>query len=120
MRRLHIIAVGTFAYAGFMALLPLLADTGALWLLIVPAGVGGAFIYALAIGYLQDLLGKRAGAGSSLIALQRLSSDGLSALIFAIGAALSGYGLVMVMGAVTISAAMIAILWLDRMQTEPL
>lgn len=120
LRRLYIIAIGAFLYAGFMALLPGLADTTALWLLVVPAGIGGAFIYALSIGYLQDLLGSRAGAGASLIALQRLASDGLCALIFAVGAALSGYGLVMVIGAVTVSGAMIAILWLDRMQTDPL
>lgn len=120
LRRLYIIAIGAFLYAGFMALLPALANTLGLWLLVVPAGIGGAFIYALSIGYLQDLLGTRAGAGASLIALQRIASDGLCALIFAVGAALSGYVLVMIIGSVTVTAAMIAILWLDRMQTDPL
>jgi predicted MFS family arabinose efflux permease len=114
MRRLNIIAMGVFTYAVFLALVPILASSSAVWLLVIPAGAGGAMIYALAIGYLQDLLGARAGAGSSLIALQRIAADGLCAIIFALGSWLSGYGLVATMGAVTMSAAMVAILWLDR------
>ena len=114
LRRLYVIAVGVFVYAVVLALLPVLAASPAVWLLVIPAGAGGALLYALAIGYLQDLLGKRAGAGSSLIALQRLSSDGLSASIFALGSWLSGYGLAAAMGAVTMSLAMVWILWLDR------
>ena len=114
LRRLYVIALGVFVYAVFLALLPLLAASPAVWLLVIPAGVGGALLYALAIGYLQDLLGQRAGAGSSLIALQRLSSDGLSAAIFAVGSWLSGYGLAAVLGAVVMSGAMVWILWLDR------
>lgn len=113
-RRLYIIAAGVFIYASFLALLPLLASGPGLWLLIVPAGAGGALVYALAIGYLQDLLGSRAGAGSSLLALQQIAAQGLSALIFAIGAAVGGYALVPALGAVAMSAAMVAILLLDR------
>ena len=114
LRRLYVIALGVFVYATFLALLPVLAARPSVWLLVVPAGVGGALLYALAIGYLQDLLGKRAGAGSSLIALQRISSDGLSALVFAVGSWLGGYGLAAGIGAGVMSAAMLWILWLDR------
>lgn len=114
MPRLWIIASGAVIYAVFLALLPILAPTPWVWALFFPAGAGGAMVYALAIGYLQDLMGRRAGAGASLIALQRLSSDGLSALIFAIGTWISGYGLVSILGAATLFAAVAAILWLDR------
>lgn len=114
LRRLYIIAIGVFTYAAFLALLPFFAPSWLLWTLIVPAGAGGALIYALAIGYLQDLLGSRAGAGSSLIALQRIAADGLCALVFALGAALAGYWLAAVLGAIVMSLAMVAILWLDR------
>jgi hypothetical protein len=113
-RPLHIIAAGTFTYATFLVLLPVLAPSPLVWLLIVPAGAGGAMIYALAIGYLQDLLGSRAGAGASLLALQRVAADGLAALIFAVGAALSGYGLVAALGAAGMALSMVAVLWLDR------
>jgi SET family sugar efflux transporter-like MFS transporter len=114
MPRLWIITSGAGIYAVFLGLLPILAPTPWVWALVLPAGAGGAMVYALAIGYLQDLMGRRAGAGASLIALQRLSSDGLSALIFAIGTWISGYGLVSILGAATLFAAVAAILWLDR------
>ena len=74
MPRLWIIASGAGIYAVFLGLLPILAPTPWVWALVFPAGAGGAMVYALAIGYLQDLMGRRAGAGASLIALQRLSS----------------------------------------------
>jgi len=114
MPRLWIITSGAGIYAVFLGLLPILAPSPWVWALVFPAGVGGAMVYALAIGYLQDLMGRRAGAGASLIALQRLSSDGISALIFAIGTWLSGYGLVSILGAAALFAAGAAILWLDR------
>ena len=113
-RRLHIIAAGVVIYASGMLLLPLLAATPALWLVCLPYGAGGAMIYALAIGYLQDQLGGRAGAGASLLALQQIAAQGLSAVVFALGAALGGYGLAAVMGAVVMVAAMGAVLWLDK------
>jgi hypothetical protein len=114
LRRLHVIALGVVTYAGFLALMPFLAPTPWIWLLVFPAGAGGAMIYALAIGYLQDLLGARAGAGASLLALQRLSTEGLSATIFAFGAWVHGYDLVALLGALTMMLAIGAILWLDR------
>lgn len=114
MRRLYVIAAGVFIYAAFLALLPFLAPTPFVWLLILPAGVGGAMVYALAIGYLQDLLGQRAGAGAALIALQRLGAEGLAAGIFALGAAFGGYHVAAVIGAGVMSLAMVAILRLDR------
>ena len=114
MRRLYIIAIGVFTFAAYLFLLPFVAESQAVWLLVIPAGVGGALIYALSIGYLQDLLGARAGAGASLIAIQRIASDGLCAIIFGIGSWLYGYGLAAGMAAVTIVVAMLAVLWLDR------
>ncbi len=113
-RRLHLIAAGTAIYAGYLALLPFVAGGPLVWGLTALAGIGGGLIYALAIGYLQDLLGNRAGAGASLMSLQRVAADGLCAGIFALGAYLGGYGLVAVMGAVSIVIAMAGILWLDR------
>lgn len=113
MRRLHIIALGALNYAVFMALFPLLAASAAVWLLILPVAVGGGLIYSLSISYLQDLLGARAGAGASLVALQRMVSEGLAAAIFAIGAYLGGYQLAAFIGAATILAGMAALLFLD-------
>ena len=115
-RRLHIIAAGAVLYAIFMALLPVLAPYNTVWLLIIPVAVGGGLLYGLSISYLQDLLGKRAGAGASLVALQRLVSEGLAAVLFAVGAAIGGYHLAAFMGAVTILIGAAMLLYLDRVQ----
>ena len=56
----------------------------------------------------------RSGAGASLIALQRISSDGLCAGIFAFGTWASGYVLVGVMGGLGMVCALAALIWLDR------
>lgn len=113
-RRLHLIALGTLTYAGYLVLLPVLAPGPFVWLLVLPAGIGGAFIYALAIAYLQDLLGQRAGAGSSLIALQRIAADGLAAGVFALGTWLGGYGLAASLGGGVMVLAITATILLDR------
>ncbi len=112
--RLVLLVAGTAIYALFLVLLPLLVQTPWLWALSVLGGGGGALIYLPALGYLQDLLGRRAGAGASLLALQRLSSDGLTAAIYAFGAWAAGYWLVAVLGAATTLGAIATVAWLDR------
>jgi MFS transporter, SET family, sugar efflux transporter len=112
--RLPMITMGTLTYAAFLGLLPFVVDTGWLWSLTFLGGFGGAMIYLPAMVYLQELLGNRAGAGASLVAVQRLSSDGLCAAIFAFGAWASGYGLVAILGAITTVAAVSILLWLER------
>ncbi len=114
LRRLHIIFAGAAFYALFMLLLPVLADTAAVWFLVVPIAIGGGLIYGLSISYLQDLLDARAGAGASLVALQRLVSEGMAAAIFAVGAAISGYALAAFMGAGAIMVGAVMLLYLDR------
>lgn len=113
-RRLHIIAAGAASYALFMGLLPILAPYKAVWLLILPVAVGGGLLYGLSISYLQDLLDDRAGAGASLMTLQRTVSHALATLIFAIGAAIGGYHLAAFIGAATILTGAIMLLYLDR------
>ena len=112
--RMAIIGGGVCIYASFIALIPQLAGSAWVWLLVIPGGAGGGLFYALAITYLQELLGKRAGAGASLIALQRISSDGLCAGIFAFGTWVSGYGLVGLLGGLAMVVSLVALIWLDR------
>ena len=112
--RMAIIACGVCIYASFIALLPFLAGSPYVWLLVIPGGAGGGVFYALAITYLQELLGKRAGAGASLLALQRIASDGLCAGIFALGTWISGYALVGLLGGIGMLAALATLIWLDR------
>ncbi len=113
-RRERLIALGTAIYAMHVALLPFLAGSSLVWLLILPASLGGAMILTLPIAYLQDLMADRPGAGSSLMSLQRIMADACTALAFALGTALAGYGLAALIG-VGLALAAAAILWrIDR------
>lgn len=112
--RLALIGTGVVLYAGYIAALPLLAPSGWVWALVLPAGLGGALIYALVLTYLADLLGSRAGAGASLLALGRIGQDIAATGSFWLGTALSGLGLSAAIGAGATLAALVAVLSLDR------
>lgn len=108
--RTRMIFLGTALYAVHVALLPVLAGSGWVWLLILPAAIGGAVMLTVPIAYLQDLMADRPGAGASLMAVQRLIGDVMAAVCFAAGTALSGYGLVAGLG-VAVSLVGAACLW---------
>lgn len=91
--------LGAGLYAIHMVLLPLLIESPVMWLLTIPAAVGGAFTLTLPIGYLQDLLSGRPGTAAALMSLQWLAASILAASVFALGTALSGYGLALWLGA---------------------
>jgi MFS transporter, SET family, sugar efflux transporter len=112
--RMVLITLGVLLYAVFIGLLPHLAGSWLVWMLAIPAGLGGAFIYPLVIFYLADLLGARAGAGASLLALGRIGQDGMSAGSFWIGTLIAGYGLVAALGAAATLLALALVVWLDR------
>lgn len=99
MPRTKLILIGTALYAVHVIGLPLLAASPWLWLMILPAAIGGAITLTLPIAYLQDLLSDRPGTGASLMALQRLIGDILAALCFVVGTAVSGYAAAAILGA---------------------
>lgn len=96
--RTRLIFAGAALYCVHVALLPVLAATPFVWLLVLPAAIGGAVTLTVPIAYLQDLLADRPGAGASLMALQRLAGDAIAATCFALGTTLAGYGTVAVLG----------------------
>ncbi|MDZ4085531.1 MAG: hypothetical protein U1E69_01895 [Tabrizicola sp.] len=112
--RTRLIFVGAALYGIHVALLPVLAGSPLVWILVVPAAIGGAVTLTIPIAYLQDLLADRPGAGASLMAVQRLAGDVIAAACFAIGTSLAGYGTVALLG---VAASLIgaAALWVaDR------
>jgi predicted MFS family arabinose efflux permease len=96
--RTRLILAGAALYCIHVALLPVLAATPFVWLLVLPAAVGGAVTLTVPIAYLQDLLADRPGAGASLMAVQRLAGDATAATCFALGTTLAGYGTVALLG----------------------
>jgi predicted MFS family arabinose efflux permease len=96
--RTRLIFAGAALYSLHVALLPMLAGSPLVWLLVLPAAVGGAVTLTVPIAYLQDLMADRPGAGASLMALQRLAGDVIAASCFALGTAFGGYGTVALLG----------------------
>ncbi len=114
MDRTLLILTGAALYAVHVALLPVLAGSALVWVLVLPAAVGGAITLTVPIAYLQDLLADRPGAGASLMALQRLAGEVIAAVCFALGTILAGYGLVAALGVVVSIAGAGALCWADR------
>jgi predicted MFS family arabinose efflux permease len=112
--RTRLILAGTSLYAVHVALLPVLAGSWTVWLLVLPAAVGGAVTLTVPIAYLQDLLAERPGAGASLMGVQRLAGDVIAAVCFALGTLVSGYGAVALLGVVVSIAAAVALWVADR------
>ncbi len=109
-----LIVAGIVLYSCHLAMLPALAATRFVWALILPASLGGAAILTLPIAYLQDLMANRPGAGSSLLAFQRVIGDVSVAVAFTLGTALSGYGLAALIGATSAVAAGLTLWRIDR------
>lgn len=111
-----LIVLGTALYCIHVALLPQLAASPAVWLLVMPAAIGGAIILLFPIAYLQDLLSDRPGTGASLMALQRVTGEVLAAICFVTGTAIAGYGLVAILAVIVgLSGA----IWLWRADKTP-
>ncbi|MCA3444911.1 MAG: hypothetical protein INF52_16380 [Rhodobacter sp.] len=109
-----LIAAGGMLYACFLALIPVLAASPLVWLLPVLAGLSGAATLTLPIAYLQDLMADRPGAGSSLLAVQKVAADSICAAVFAAGMTAGGYGMTALAGALIAAAGSIALLLADR------
>ena len=112
--RTALILGGSALYGVHVLLLPVLAGSGTVWLLILPAALGGAVILTVPIAYLQDLLAERPGTGASLMAVQRLAGEVIAAACFAVGTAVAGYGTVAVLGVGIALLGAGALWWADR------
>lgn len=112
--RSTLIGAGAAVYVLHLMALHLVADTPALWLMPLFAGLGGAALLTLPISYYQNLLSGAPGTAVSLMALQKLVSDGLVAGSFALGMALSGLTLVAAFGAGLSLAGALLLVLADR------
>lgn len=112
--RTRLILTGAALYGIHVGLLPVLAGSQFVWLLVLPAAVGGAVTLTIPIAYLQDLLAGRPGAGASLMAVQRLAGDVIAATCFALGTALAGYGTVALLGVAASLIGAVALWAADR------
>ncbi len=114
--RLPLILFGAGLSTVFLLALPLVAGSALVWILILPLALAHGVLLPVPITYLQDMLAKRPGTGTSLLALQGLIGNILAAAAFALGTAISGYPLVMVFGAVIGLGGAVTLFWLDRIR----
>ena len=85
------IAASALLYCLYMVILGLADSPSTVYWLTPLSGLGAAGIISLPITYLQNLISRRAGLGSSLIAVNIFLAGGLSSLLFSLGTAISNY-----------------------------
>jgi predicted MFS family arabinose efflux permease len=112
--RTALIAVAAVIHAGFLAGYPLAASGHLVWLMVIPAAMGAGIILSVPMGYLQDLVADRPGAGGALLSLHQLAGDAMAATAFAVGTAVGGYGAAAAIGAGIVASGGAALLVLDR------
>lgn len=113
-RRSTLLAAGSAIYTLHLLALPILTDSGWIWVMPLIAGIGGTAIISLPISYYQDLMHNRPGTAGAMLALQKLVSDVLGAAAFAVGTALGGYETVAVIGSAMALLGAGGLLWVDR------
>ncbi len=119
MKRSNALALAALVYATHLALLPLLCDTPLIWALPLLCGAGGAMILTLPISYYQDLVVGRPGTAAALLALQKLVVDVLTAGVFALGTALSGFQTVALIGVAVALGGALCLYLADRYHWFP-
>lgn len=109
-----LIMAGILIYGGFLGVLGFLPSMGFAWWLVVPAGIGAGIILSIPIGYLQNLLADRAGAGSALLSVSHFGGTIFASGVFAFGTTFAGYEKVAVLGAGLAVIASIILYVMDR------
>jgi len=97
--RLQVILAGTVIYAFSIAMLAVMPSMQAAWWLIVPFGIGAGIILSVPVGYTQNLLEHRPGAGSALISMSHFGGMMIASAIFAVFSEVFGYSGVALAGA---------------------
>ncbi|WP_299551560.1 MFS transporter [uncultured Tateyamaria sp.] len=111
-----LILIGVAIYGSFLAVLGFMPSVKLAWWLVLPAGIGAGIILSIPIGYVQNLVADRAGAGSSLLSVNHFGGAIIASAIFAVGSSLTGYQGVAMIGAVIAIVAAALLYVLDRHQ----
>lgn len=88
---LVILAIGGLLYATFMAALTFATAPWQIYALTIPAAAGAAALLSMPLTYFQDLFPGRPGLGTSFNPINSFLGNGLTAIVFAVGAHVFGY-----------------------------
>ena len=89
--RSGMLLIGSLIYSSFLAALASMSSMDAAWIMIIPGGIGAGILLSLSVGYVQDLVSSRPGAGSSLVAVSHFGGTMFASLALAGGAIFTGY-----------------------------
>lgn len=89
--RSGMIFAGCLIYAGFLAGFAALPGMGAAWWMIVPGGIGAGILLSVTVGYIQDLVASRPGAGSSLVSVSHFGGAIFASVVLAAAAGFTDY-----------------------------
>lgn len=89
--RSAVLLVGCFVYTGFLFMLSVQTGMSAAWWLILPAGFGAGILLSVTVGYVQDLVADRPGAGSSLVAVTHFGGILIASATFAAAGTITDY-----------------------------
>jgi MFS family permease len=109
------LAIGASIYVLYLTLLGFATAPWHVYALTLISGIGAAALISIPITYLQDLIAERPGLGSALISVNIFISAGLSALLFAIGTAVSSYSGTAFIGAFAGIIGLAMLLYFDRL-----
>lgn len=89
--RSAMLLLGAIIYCGFFGVLAAMPTMQVAWPMIIPAGIGAGILLSVTVGYVQDLVAARPGAGSSLVSVSHFGGTMFASAVFAGGAAFTGY-----------------------------
>lgn len=107
--------IGALIYAGFMVVLGMASEPWHVYALLLPNAFGVSAILSLPLTYYQDLLQDRPGLGTSLNQISMFLSNGMGAVVFALGAAWLGYSHTAWLGVVMV---LVGCAWLVTLERE--
>ncbi len=67
--RTGMIFVGITIYAGFLSIFAGMPNMASAWIMVIPGGIGAGILLSVTVGYVQDLMADRPGAGSGLVSV---------------------------------------------------
>jgi MFS family permease len=108
-----VIMLGCCLYCAFLAALAAMPNITLIWPLIIPGGIGAGIILSVTVGYVQELVISRPGAGSSLITVTHFFGTIFAAVVLSVGTAWGGYTTAAWTGCAISALAGILLFWAD-------
>lgn len=85
------IGLGALIYVGFLISFGTMDSMAATWWLMLPAGIGAGILLSVTLGYMQDMMTHRPGAGGALVSVSHFSATIFASGVFAFGTSITDY-----------------------------